>query len=472
MTKPIYITWILSLVMVSCFAQQGSSLKLANVPDIDDELTSDFFVKNRQRLRDIMPDSSLVLIFSASQKTKSNDIDFRFHQDPDFFYFTGIKEANSMLLILKDSAMIDGVITNEVLFVETKDYKKEQWTGRMLGIDGAMGASGVELVQPNITFKTLKLPWYQVNTALCNKHQVIERDNKEHPGDLMSLSKHFYAKAERAGYEPKYNEAEELFAFMRQRKSGEEIRMLEQAIDITCKAQQSAMLAIAPGMTEYQIEALITYTFRSKGAEGEAFPSVVASGENGGIMHYTANSSLLIPGDLVIMDIGAQYRGYSADVTRTVPVSGRFTEEQAIIYQIVLDAQTVAIRYATPGYKFWTPHEEAYRTIGKGLIKNGIIEKWSDIGNYFIHGTSHYLGLDVHDSGVYSSLQPGEVMTVEPGIYIPEGSPCDPKWWDIYVRIEDDILITDGPAIILSDSAPRTITEIEKLMDKGQANAY
>jgi Xaa-Pro aminopeptidase len=155
-----------------------------------------------------------------------------------------------------------------------------------------------------------------------------------------------------------------------------------------------------------------------------------------------------------------------------VPVSGKFSTEQAAVYQVVLDAQTVAIRYATPGYKFWTPHEEAYRTIGKGLIKLGIITEWGDIGKYFIHGTSHYLGLDVHDAGVYSSLAPGDVMTVEPGIYIPKGSPCDPKWWGIYVRIEDDILITTGPAKVLSDSAPKTIAEIEAIMAQSNASTH
>jgi Xaa-Pro aminopeptidase len=458
------------LSIFSGFAQGGGSFKLANVPVIDDELTADFFKTNRKRLRDTMPDSSVFILFAAPRKSKANDIDFKYHQDPDFYYFTGVKEPNALILILKDSATIDGVRTNEILFVETKDSKKEQWTGRMLGIEGAMETSGVAVVQPNETFKTLALPFTQLNHVLYNQHQNIERDDHEHPGDLMSMSKHFHAKMERAGIEPKMHEGEDLCAYLRQHKAPEEIKMLQQAMDITCEAQKAAMHAIAPGMTEYQIEALIAFTFRNNGAEGEAFPSIVASGENGAIMHYTDNNSLLIPGDLVVMDIGAQYEGYSADVTRTVPVSGTFTEEQAIIYQIVLDAQTVAIRYATPGYKFWTPHEEAYRTIGKGLIKHGIIEKWADIGDYFIHGTSHYLGLDVHDAGIYSSLQPGEVMTVEPGIYIPEGSPCDPKWWNIYVRIEDDILITDGPAKVLSSGAPKTITEIEKLMDKGQAS--
>jgi Xaa-Pro aminopeptidase len=181
MTKNILTILLFKVFVVLAIAQQGTSFKLANVPVIDDELTSDFFSRNRKRLRDTMPDSSMVLLFAAPQKTKSNDIDFRFHQDPDFYYFTGIKEPNSMLLILKDSAMIDGVFTDEVLFVETKDNKKEQWTGRMLGIDGAMDVSGVGLVQLNNTFKTLKLPWYQVNTPLYNKHQFIERDDKEHP---------------------------------------------------------------------------------------------------------------------------------------------------------------------------------------------------------------------------------------------------------------------------------------------------
>jgi Xaa-Pro aminopeptidase len=225
-----------------------------------------------------------------------------------------------------------------------------------------------------------------------------------------------------------------------------------------------------PGMTEYQLEAIIEYTFRFAGADGPAFPSIVAAGDNGAIMHYTANSSLLIPGDMVIMDIGAQFEGYAADITRTIPVNGKFSEEQALVYQLVLDAQTVAIRYAVKGYKFWTPHEEAYRTIGKGLIKLGIIKEWSEIGRYFTHGTSHYLGLDVHDAGIYSSLQPGDVITVEPGIYIPDGSPCDPKWWGIFVRIEDDVLITDGPAQVLSAGTPRTIAEIEALMQGDTAS--
>lgn len=439
--------------------------QLAHLPNIDEELSPSFFTRNRERLRDTLPDSCMAVIFSASQKVRTNDIDYPFHQDPDFFYFTGVREPNSMLVIFKNPVRVNEQWMREILFVEDKNHRKEMWSGKMLGLEGAAEISGASLVLSNKEFKTMDIPWEKIKKVYSNRYQTIERDDKEHPGDLMSLLKHFETKSAKKLL---INEGEDLFAFLRQQKTPEELNMLQRAIDITCDAQVNAMKFTRPGLAEYQVEAVIEYTFRASGAEGEAFPSIVAAGRNGAIMHYTANESLLIPGDLMIMDIGAQYQGYAADITRTIPVSGKFSEEQAIIYKLVLDAQTVGIRYATPGYKFWTPHEEAYRTIGKGLIQLGIISEWSEIGNYFMHGTSHYLGLDVHDAGLFSALKPGEVITVEPGIYIPEGSPCDPKWWNIFVRIEDDILITEGAAKILSDSAPRTIAEIEALMNPAE----
>lgn len=438
--------------------------KIKDLPKIEDELPASFFSNNRDRLRDTLPDSAMVVLFSAPLKSKSNDIDFRFNQDPDFYYFTGIDAPNAIMIIFKTPVQIEGEWVREALYLEERDQKKEQWTGKMLSMEQAKELSNVQLVYPNTSFKTTTFPWERIKSVYTNQHDHIERDDKEHPGDLKSMVYHFDAKVKRAKLTPKVNEGEDLFAYLRQKKTAEEIKMIERAVDITCEAQRNAIKSIKGGMTEYQVEAIINYTFRSMGASGEAFPTIVASGQNGAIMHYTANESLLIPGDLVVMDIGAEYEQYCADVTRTVPVSGKFTEEQALVYQVVLDAQTVAIRYAKPGYKFWTPHEEAYRTIGKGLIKLGIITEWADIPKYFIHGTSHYMGLDVHDAGVYSALAPGDVMTVEPGIYIPEGSPCDPKWWGIFIRIEDDILITSGAARVLSDCVPKTIAEIEALM--------
>lgn len=438
--------------------------QLAHLPEIEEELSADFFARNRQRLRELMPDSSMVVLFSAPQKSKSNDIDYRYHQDPDFFYFTGIKDPNTLLIIFKNATQIGNYQTDELLFIEEKNDQKEKWTGKMIGIEEASETSGIFSILPNVDFKTLDFDWSKLHQVYCNKYEHIERDDKEHPGDLKSLTYHFDAKMKRAGQDVLVNEAEEMFAQLRQVKTAEELNMLRRAAEITCQAQLNAIQFIKPGLTEYQIEAVISYTFRANGGDGEAFPSIVAAGENGAIMHYTANNSLLIPGHMVIMDIGAQYQNYSADVTRTVPINGKFTKEQAAVYQLVLDAQTVAIRYATAGNKFWIPHEEAYRTIGKGLIRLGIITEWGDISKYFIHGTSHYLGLDVHDAGVYRALAPGDVITVEPGIYIPPGSPCDKKWWGIYVRIEDDLLITRGAPEILSDCVPKTIAELEALM--------
>jgi Xaa-Pro aminopeptidase len=190
----------------------------------------------------------------------------------------------------------------------------------------------------------------------------------------------------------------------------------------------------------------------------------MGSGENSCVLHYTSNRKPLEKNDLLVSDIGAEYHGYTADVTRTLPVNGKFSEEQKIIYNIVLEAQKTGIQQCKKGNKFWDPHDAATKVIASQLIKLGIIDKAYKVKEYFMHGSSHYLGLDVHDAGLFGSLEAGNVITVEPGIYIPEGSNCDPKWWNIGVRIEDDILITETEPVILSAKAPREIVEIEQLM--------
>lgn len=442
---------------------------LNEMPDVLDELPPSFFACNREALLDTLPDSSVVVIFSASEKNRSNDIQFPFHQDPDFYYLTGLNEPNAALALFKPAIMYDGRPISEVLFIEEKNPKKETWTGTMLGVEGAVEALMIDPVLSNEVFKTFDFGMENAVHVYSNSIVGPETDNLDDPGDLASLTSHFDRKAEKSEKKVERHFLEELMAFFRQAKKEEELVMMRQAIGITCDALTTLMEHIGPRMTEYQAEALVEYIFRANGAEGAAFPSVVASGSNGGIMHYTQNDRMMTKGDMVIVDIGAQYEHYAADVTRTIPVSGKFSEEQAQVYQVVLDAQTVAIRYAVAGNKFWIPHEEAYRTIGRGLIKLGVIKEWAEIQNYFIHGTSHYLGLDVHDTGLYGALKPGQVITVEPGVYIPEGSPCDPKWWNIYVRIEDDILITEAEAEVLSDCVPKKIVEIEAFMNKDQA---
>ncbi len=253
-------------------------------------------------------------------------------------------------------------------------------------------------------------------------------------------------------------------------KTAEEMEVLSGAIDITVEAHREVMRRVEPGWKEYQIEALVEYTFKRLGAQYPGFPSIVGSGENSVILHYETNRRETEPGDLVVIDIGAERHGYSADVTRTIPVSGSFTEEQRAVYEIVLRAQRAGIAAARAGAPYLDPHYAAQRVLAEGMAELGLIRSAEDLNGlrrFFMHGTSHYLGLDVHDVGTGGPLQPGTVITVEPGLYIPQADDIDPRWWNIGVRIEDDILITrDGP-VNLSVGAPSTVEEIEGLMGGG-----
>jgi len=254
-------------------------------------------------------------------------------------------------------------------------------------------------------------------------------------------------------------------------KTDEEMGPLRRAIDVTAAAQREAMRSIEPGMAEYEVEALIEYVFARNGSEAPGFASIVGSGENATVLHYETNRRRMEAGDLVVMDIGAEVHGYSADVTRTVPVDGTFSDEQRTIYELVLRAQEAGIEATRAGRGFRDPHQAAAQVIVEGLTALGLIDDPSGVRRFFMHGTSHYLGLDVHDVGSYGALRPGEVITVEPGIYIAPAEDVDPKWWNIGVRIEDDVLVTDGDPVVLSAGAPRDVAAIEALMaERGLGN--
>jgi Xaa-Pro aminopeptidase len=256
---------------------------------------------------------------------------------------------------------------------------------------------------------------------------------------------------------------------MREVKTPEEMKHLRQAIRISAVGQQEVMKAMKPNMTEMEVQGLHEFVYRKYGSEFEGYPSIVGAGNNACVLHYTVNDKPRLGNDLVLMDCGAEYHGYTADVTRTIPATGKFTTEQRQIYELVLAAQQAGFEQCKPGNAFGAPGEAAQKVIADGLLKLGIIKDAKETRRYFPHGTSHYLGLDVHDRGTYGPLRAGNVITVEPGIYIPENSPCDKKWWNIGVRIEDDVLITDKGWENLSKDAPRTVAEIETLMAKPSA---
>jgi Xaa-Pro aminopeptidase len=430
-----------------------------------DLLSPEFHKQRRKALREKLSSNSVAVFFSAPVRNRSNDVDYQYHQDPDFYYLTGHKEPNSVLLVFKEEQKIGNMRSDEFLFVQDRNPLMEQWMGRRLGKEGAREKLGFSSVMLNSEFGSA-LPDFKkfstVYVGLVPKGAV--EDESEKP-DLVSLIEVFKTKA---GYPGNTDNLKifRIMAALRQKKEAEEIRLLQKAIDMTCSSIKELMRALEPGMYEYQAQAIIEYGFKKEGSEYPGFPSIVGGGENSCILHYESNRKLLSGKDMLVSDVGAEYHGYSADVTRTLPVSGKFSPEQKLIYNLVLEAQQAGINECTKGKSFYAPGIAATNVIKKGLLELGIIKKESDYRKYFPHGTSHYLGLDVHDVGLYGDMQPGDVLTVEPGIYIPANSDCDPKWWNIGVRIEDDILITEDGNRNLSEAAPRKVEEIEALMNE------
>ena len=255
-----------------------------------------------------------------------------------------------------------------------------------------------------------------------------------------------------------------LMASLREKKQPEELSLLKKAIQISAQGQIEVMKAIHPEMTEREVQGIHQLVYKKYGAAHEGYPSIVGAGHNACVLHYITNDKTDLKNQLILMDLGAEYQGYTADVTRTIPVSGKFSPEQKALYEIVYDAQNAGIHAAQKGASFRAIGNAANKVVEKGLLSLGLIHKPEDYRRYLPHGISHHIGLDVHDPGLYETLDTDMVITVEPGIYVPKGSPCDPKWWDIGIRIEDDILITDEGPVNLSAAAPRSWEKIEKLM--------
>jgi Xaa-Pro aminopeptidase len=250
---------------------------------------------------------------------------------------------------------------------------------------------------------------------------------------------------------------------MRQIKTPAEIALIKKAAEISARAHVEALRSAQPGMREWEIGALVQYIFAKEGCEYTGYPPICGSGPNSTILHYDSNRRLMQSGDMMCMDTAGEYHGYSADVTRSFPINGKFTPEQRAVYQIVYDAQSTGIDMCRSGASVGAIEQKIRQVLSAGLIKLGIIKSANELGTYYMHGFGHGIGLDVHDP-LPGTLAPGAILTVEPGIYIKSGSPCDKKWWNIGVRIEDDILVTDGAPVNLSAGAPRTADAIEKLM--------
>ena len=294
----------------------------------------------------------------------------------------------------------------------------------------------------------------------------LPNHDKDDNADLSDLVNQLQDKIKNVKNNVDENAINTAMAQLRQIKRPEELVLMQKAIDVTNAGFFELFKTIKPGMMEYEAQAIVEFYTKKNGSEYQGYGSICGGGENACILHYTTNRKQLVGEDLFLGDMGAEYHGYTADITRTIPVDGKFSVEEATLYNLVLKAQNAGIEQCRSGNAFSSIHQTTKDIIAQGLVDLGIIQNKEDYRKYFMHGKSHFLGLDVHDAGVRGPLQPGMVVTVEPGIYIESGSKCDKKWWGKGIRIEDDILITDAEPINMSGALPRTISEIEALMSK------
>ncbi len=502
-----------------------------------DFLSKEFHKERREILRSKMPANSVAVVFSNPLRNRANDVDYVFHQDPNFYYLTGYREPNGVLVLFSDEQTDEnGNTYNEILYVQKRDARAEQWNGKRLGVTGAQEELGFkiaknadEFLESNINFKsfdkvfiekfnddyrdlagadvfdlvkTFKIKAaYNPNAYLSRMKEYVYNNIAETPiessANVISIIDRLAERSSEIKEDEllnKYKSAKTTvdkkeiqqqislalkpqtnidltflssnLATMREVKTAEELKLLTKAVRISAIGQIEVMKAMKPHMSETELQGIHEFVYKKYGAEYEGYPSIVGAGNNGCILHYIENNKTKVGNDLVLMDLGAEYRGFTADVTRTIPANGKFTAAQKAIYDLVYKAQEAGIALYKIGENMQAPNQVARKIANEGLYKLGIIKSVNERHNYFPHGTSHHIGLDVHDPGNYGNFEENMVVTMEPGIYIPEGSPCDKKWWGIGIRIEDDILVTKNGPVNLSGEAPRTTEAIEAMMAK------
>lgn len=464
-----FFTLILLTVSFLALAQE-------NLPN--DFLSTEFHKERRALVREKMPANSVAVFFANPVRNRANDVDYIYHQDPNFYYLTGYKEPHAVLLVFKGEQEGPEGNYNEIIFIQPRNAMAEMWTGRRMGITGVKEKLAFNQVFNNTAFADYNIDFSKFDKVLFYEFFNDVRDTNAE-GDLYDLIASFKQKAgyptegdltiESASNNLDMETLDQIMKDLRGIKTEAELDLLRKAVDISCIAQVEVMKAMKPGMSEFEIQGLHEFIFKKYKAEYEGYPSIVGAGNNGCILHYIENYKPEISSDeMILMDLGAEYHGYTADVTRTIPVDGKFSPEEKAIYDLVYKAQDEAIKACKPGVNITRDLDFgiARRIINEGLTELGIIDSANQRHLYYPHGLGHHIGLDVHDKGNYEYLEPGMAITIEPGIYIPEGAKCDEKWWGIAVRIEDDVLITEDGYELLSDIAPRKSDEIEKMMEE------
>ena len=416
-----------------------------------------------------MQPNSVAIIPAAREATRSNDTHYRFRQYSDFFYLTGFEEPEAIAVIKP------GETHEYVLFVRPRDPEREIWDGRRAGVEGAKSEFGAQEAFPVTEFDA-KLP-----EILNDAETLYYRLGVHHDLDDKIIRE--IARMRGLNRKPIHPpttivDPATIVHELRVIKSPDELELMQKAADIAAEAHVEAMKAARPGMHEYELEALIEQVFRRHGAAGPAYTSIVGAGSNATVLHYINNDGELRDGELLLIDAGAEYKGYASDITRTFPINGRYSPAQREIYELVLKAQMACVEMVRPGVTHDQLKEHSIEVLTEGMVELGLLQgepeqliKDKKYEKFYMHGLGHMLGIDVHDVGAYyhgkesRALEPGVVMTVEPGLYIaPDTKDVPEKYLGIGVRIEDDVLCTNNGPRVLTNKVPKDPQEIEALM--------
>lgn len=414
-------------------------------------MNKEFFIKNRKKIANIMDDNSMLIMFAGRAPKKSADYNYKFTPNRNFYYLCGVDEEYVNLILIKDKK---GKVS-ERLYIRECNEERAKWVGYSISVERAKEVSGIEDVRFIDMFK------WQLNQLISKKNITkvyldLEKDafedNLTDNGVFAKELKEKYPQVTIGNVYP------ELCIF-RMFKEKEEIEKIKTAIEKTRLGIDAMMKNVKPSMMEYQLEAHFDFALKEAGVKDFAFPSIIASGKNGTVLHYEDNNCELKDNTLVLCDLGAAFNYYHGDITRTFPVNGKFTQEQKVIYNIVLKAQEETIRAIKPGETFISINEVTKKALAEGLRGIGLIDKDEELSKYYYHSVSHHLGLDTHDVEDYEvPFAEGMVLTVEPGLYISEK--------EIGIRIEDDVVVTKNGCEILSKNIIKKIEDIEEFMAK------
>jgi len=428
------------------------------------------FKRRRRQLMRMMGSDSIAILPAAPVATRNRDVEYHYRPDSDFYYLTGFPEPEAVAVLIPGRKHAE-----YVLFCRERNKAREMWDGSRAGQEGACDSYGADDSFPIDDLNDI-LPRM---LEQCTRVFYAMGCNSELDKQLGEWVNHLRNESRSGMSGPlEFVAVDHYLHDMRLYKSRSEIKAIRDACKISAQAHRRAMQVCKPGMMEYQLEAEIIHECTCLGGRFQAYPAIVGSGNNACVLHYIENKDVLQDGDLVLIDAGCEYDYYASDITRTFPVNGTFSDPQRVLYELVLAAQMAAIEQVKPGNHWDAPHQAAVKVITKGLVALGLLKgsvpkliKDKACSKYYIHRTGHWLGMDVHDVGDYKIdgewrlLEPGMVLTIEPGIYIPKGTRgIAAKWRNIGIRIEDDVLVTKNGHDVLTKDAPKTVEEIETIM--------